>query len=311
MKKFVLKSFIFMIPFLILIVIEVLIDPFNYFSEEKNKELHNLKENISQKENTYLYKLIKYDRNPCPIIILGDSRMNKLSPSLFESNNIEKVANLAIGGGNIQDAIEIFKYVSDKHYIKKIYWGVSIESYNGTRLKNEASPSIKIKKSLLLYLLNRYTFSSTMLILRSVIFNEQIDLYKPPSSKDIFWQSQIDLCSRYLKNYSYPKNYYNDFKKIVSYCLEKNIKLVFVITPTHIDLQKKVHEFNLDEEYKRFKIDIESFGDVYDFNYPNIITNNKNNFNDPFHFKDSISNIIVQEISTNKIQYSKFASFVK
>lgn len=311
MVKFALKFLIFLTPFLFIISIEVLIDPFNYFSEENNKELLKLKDNISRKTNPYLYKLIQYDRNPCSTIILGDSRIEELDPSLFKSNNKEKVSNLAIGGGTLQDAIEILHYVSDKQDIKEIYWGISIETYSGTRLRNRAAPSIKIKNSLFSYLLNRYTFSSTMLICKSKIFHKKIDLYVPTVSKDVFWQSQLDMCSRYLMNYSYPENYYNDLKEIANYCLEKNIQLVFIISPTHIDLQNKIHEFNLDEDYKRFKLDIVSLGDVYDFNYPNSITNNKDNFGDPFHHNDSISKIMVKEILTNKIQYSKFTSHAK
>jgi len=311
MIKFAIKSLIFVLPFLILITIEVIIDPFNYFSEEKDKKLQGKKEDISLKTNPYLYKLIKYDRDPCSIIILGDSRMDLLLTSKFETYSKEKVSNLSIGGGTVQDAIEIFRYVSEKHDIKKIYWGMSIESYSGTRLRNRATPSIEIKNSLLLYLLNRYTFSATMLICRTMIFNEQIDLSKPPVSKEVFWQDQLDLCSRYLGNYSYPENYFHDLKKISADCLAKNIKLVFVLPPTQLDLQKKIHEFKLDEEDKRLRVDLESFGDVYDFNYPNTITTDKSNYNDPFHFKESISNIIIQEISTNQIKYSKFTSITK
>jgi hypothetical protein len=308
MIKFAIKLFVFFIPFLILITIEILIDPFNYFTEEKNKALLEKKEEISLKTNPYLYKLIEFDRNPCSIIILGDSRMDELNPSKFEKYGKEKVSNLAIGGGTVQDAIEILNYISDKHKINKIYWGISIETYSGTRLRDRATPSIEIKKSSLLYLLNRYTFSSTMLICRSMLLHEQIDLYKPPFSREDFWQNQLDLVSRYLSNYSYPENYYKELIKIANNCLVKNIKLVFVVSPTHVDLQKKIHEFKLDEQDKKFKVDIGTFGDVYDFNFPNVITNNKNNFNDPFHFNDSISNIIVKEISTNRIQYSKYTT---
>jgi hypothetical protein len=311
MVKFILRLLIFSIPFLVLIALEIYIDPFNYFSEGKNKILLKKKEEIALKTNPYLYKLIEYDRNPCSTIILGDSRMDELNSSKFENIGKEKVSNLAIGGGTMQDAIKILNYISDKHDIKKIYWGVSLETYSGTRLRDRATPSIEIKKSFLLYLLNRYTFSSAMLICRSMITHEQIDLYKPPFSKEDFWQNQLELVSRYLANYSYPGNYFRDLKKIAGTCKEKDIKLVFVVCPTHVDLQKKIHEFNLDEQDKNFKIDMESLGDVYDFNYPNVITNDKNNFNDPFHFNDSISRIIIQEISTQKIQYSKFTSFAK
>lgn len=288
--------------------VEVYIDPFNFFSVEKNQQLQDRKENISLKTNPYLYKLIKFDRNPNPVIILGDSRMDDLNPEQFEKSDKEKVSNLAIGGGTIQDAIEILNYISAKHQINKIYWGISIETYCGTRLRNRATQSIGIKNSMPLYLLNRYTFSATMLICRSVIFNEEIDLYRPPFSKDEFWLNQLELSSRYLDNYTYPDNYYNELKKISNDCREKNIKLVFIVAPTHMDLQKKIHEHNLDNEDVRLRKDLESFGDLYDFNFPNIITENRANFKDPFHFNDSISNIIVNEISTKKIQYSRFSS---
>jgi hypothetical protein len=311
MIKFALKSLIFVLPFLILITIEVIIDPFNYFSQENNIKLQERKEDISLNTNPYLYKLIKYDRNPSSIIILGDSRMDLLHTSEFEADSKEKVSNLSIGGGTVQDAIEILRYISEKHDIKKIYWGISIESYSGTRLRNRATPSIEIKNSLLLYLLNRYTFSATMLICREIIFNEQIELSKPPVSREVFWQDQLDLCSRYLGNYTYPENYFNDLKKISADCKAKNIKLVFVLPPTQLDLQKKIHEFQLDEEDKQLKADLESFGDLFDFNYPNDITTNKDNYKDPFHFKDSISNIIIREISTNQIKYSKFTPINK
>jgi hypothetical protein len=311
MKTFVLKVFLFSIPFLLLVLVELLIDPFNYFSEEKNTELLNLKEDISQKSNPYLYKLITYDRYPYPIIILGDSRSALLSPSYFDYSEKDKVANLAIGGGNLQDAIEIFRYVSSKHYIKKVYWGISFEGYNGTRLRNRAQSSIEIKNSFLMYLFNRYTFSATALICKSLIFDEKIDLYKPPFTKEVFWQNQLVLAERYLKNYSYPLNYYNDLREISEFCLVKNIKLIFVISPTHIELQNKIKQLNLADDYSKFKCDIGSFGDLYDFNYPNIITSNKNNFKDPFHHTDSVSRIIVKDLLTKGCKYSKYAPQIR
>jgi len=311
MVKFAVKSLIFIIPFLLIIAVEVFIDPFNFFFEEKNPDMLSKKDNMANKTNPYLYKIIEFDRHPNPTIILGDSRMDELSPVKFINEANEKVSNLAVGAGTIQDAIEILKYVSGKHEIKKIYWGVSIETYNGTRLRNRATQSIEIRKSFPLYLLNRYTFSSTLLICQSMLSHKEVDLYKPPFSKEEFWQNQLELSARYLANYTYPDNYYSELKQISEDCLKKNIKLIFIVSPTHVDLQNKIHENKLDELDMKFKSDIQSFGDVYDFNYPNVITNDKNNFNDPFHFKDSVSNLIVREISTNKIQFSKYTPLTR
>ena len=311
MIRFAVKSLIFVIPFLLIIAVEVYIDPFNFFFEEKNSDMLAKKEDIANKTNPYLYKIIDFDRHPNTSVILGDSRMDELKPAKFLEEANEKVSNLAVGAGTIQDAIEILKYVSAKHEIKRIYWGVSMETYSGTRLRNRASQSIEIRKSFMLYLLNRYTFSSTFTIIQSMLSHKNIDLYKPPFTRDEFWQNQLDLSARYLANYTYPDNYFSELKQISDECKKKDIKLIFVVSPTHTDLQKKIHENNLDEDDKRFKNDIKSFGDVYDFNYPNILTENKNNFNDPFHFKDSVATLIVREISANKVQYSKYSSLNK
>jgi len=311
MMKFVLKSFIFITPFLLLIALEVFIDPFNYFSNEKNEKMFKLKENISGYQNPYLYKLIQYDRDPSPIIILGDSRMILLTPALFAKYDQEKVSNLAIGGANIQDAIEIFRYISGKNKIKKIYWGVSLETYNGTQLRNRATGSIDIRNSLPLYLMNRYTFSSAMLIIKSLIFNQEMDLDKPPFSKDEFWQLELELISRHYKNYSYPGNYYKDFEKISAYCQKNSIDLIFVICPTYTDMQKKIQEYNLEEADAKFKFDMKSFGDVYDFNIPNILTSDPENFKDPSHCKDFFAAIVVEEIALNKPGYSLYSERLK
>jgi len=307
MRAFAIKTLLFLLPFILIISIEIYVDPFNFFSAEKNEKLLAIKSNISGKDNPYLYKLIEYDRNPGTIILLGDSRTGLLFPSLFDSSLHNQVSNLSIGGGTLQDAFEIFRYVIGKHKISKVFMGIAIETYSGTLLRNRAKPSIEIKNSVLLYLLNRYTFTSTMLVSRSYLFNEQIDLYKPPESRDEFWQSQLELSSRYLDNYSYPENYYEELKKLSDYCLANNIHLSFILSPTHVDLQKKIHEHHLDKEYAHFKNDIQEFGDVYDFNYPNEITTDKSNFGDPYHHTIHISQIIVDEISGKKIKYARFS----
>jgi len=139
-----------------------------------------------------------------------------------------------------------------------------------------------------------------------MIRKERIDLYRPPFAKEEFWKNQLISESRFLGSYSYPTNYYNELKKISEYCKEKNIKLAFIISPTHIELQEKINEFNLVKEYNRFKQDIESLGDVYDYNYPNILTETKNNFRDPYHHTDSVARIIVKEIYTKEFLYAKF-----
>jgi hypothetical protein len=44
------KVLIFISPFIILIALEVIIDPFNYFFAEKNQDLAQLKNNLARKK---------------------------------------------------------------------------------------------------------------------------------------------------------------------------------------------------------------------------------------------------------------------
>ena len=54
MLVFFKKILIFIVPFVILIALEVIVDPFNYFSDEKNKTLGELKNNLARKKK-YLF----------------------------------------------------------------------------------------------------------------------------------------------------------------------------------------------------------------------------------------------------------------
>lgn len=304
---FLKKALIFISPFIILIALEIIIDPFNYFFSEKNQELAQLKNNLARKKNTYLYRLIEYERNQTGAIVLGDSRAQRLMPDFFKEVNGEKVVNLAAGAGSLQDVIKIFWDLSKKKTLKKVYMGVAIEGYSGTLLKDRVSQAIEVKNSPPLYLMNKFTLENTLLILKARLFNQHVEAGDPPFSREEFWQYELSQEDRYLRNYSYPKNYHDELKKISEFCLKNNIKLVFIISPTHIDIQNKIPEFNLTAAYEKFKEDIKSFGDLYDFNWPNVITENKNNFLDPLHSIDSVSRIMIREVLLNQPKFAQFS----
>jgi len=305
MWAFFKKILIFISPFIILIALEVVVDPFNYFFEEKDPARLELKNSLARKKNTYLYRLIEYERNPTRIIVLGDSRAQRLMPDFFTEVHGQPVVNLAAGAGSLQDVIRIFWDLSSKNKLDTVYIGVGIEGYSGTLLKDRVSPAIEVKNSIPLYLMNKFTLESTMLLLKAKLFNQDVEA-APPFSREEFWQYELNQEERYLRNYAYPKNYYNEFKKISDHCLKNNIKLIFVISPAHTELQSKVSEFGLNAAYERFKRDMISFGDLYDFNWPNEITADKKNFLDPLHSIDSVSRLVIKEMVLNKPKYAVF-----
>lgn len=301
MKKLIKTVIYFIAPIILIMGVLYYIDPYNIIRRENNPKLKELKELISYKINYSLYKIQDYYWNPTDVIVLGDSRANHLSEKSFEKLTGEKVKNLAYGGGSIQEVVETFWTVNEIHTLKKVYIGLNFNLYNALNTRNNVEQTNSLRKSTASYLSSKYCIKASFLMLKSIITNEKIEIEKPPYSREDFWKYQLNISGPiFFKNYEYPSKYYTDLKLISDYCLSHNISLIFFIPPIHTDLQEKVIEYHLEKEYEQFKLDLASLSvPVYDFNYVNDMTKNKQNFGDPFHFQGDYEEIIINVISSN------------
>ena len=187
----------------------------------------------------------------------------------------------------------------------QIYVGINFDPYNEYNNINSLNESIKLKESPITYLFSDLCFKSLLIILKSSISKKNVKLGTPKLNKEEFWKYKLESsASSVYRNYKYPNSYQKSLVEISRYCRENNIKLVFFIPPTHVDLQQKVNEFQLESEEDKFRTDLSNLGTTYDFNYSNIITQNYDNFSDPFHFNASIGELIIKEIVTNNTDYS-------
>lgn len=301
MKRFLKKILFFSIIPLLYLIPAIYIDPFNIIHKENNPTLIKLESQISAKLNRPLYKLQKYSEQPTDLILLGDSRTDMLKSSIFEKLTGIKSTNLAYGGGSLLEIIETFWYVTKIHDIKQVYIGINFSLYNEYYNRNRVTEAIMLKSSPLAYLFSEYCYKSLFLITKSLITKKNSNIGVPSLNKEEFWKFQLDSsASKHYRFYKYPKSYQKSLIEISTYCTANNIKLVFFIPPTHIDLQQKVKEFSLETEEKIFKTFLANLGTTYDFDYPSDITRNYNYFNDPYHSNDSISEIVIKAIVTDK-----------
>jgi hypothetical protein len=301
MKKYISTILYFLIPFLLMALILIYIDPYNIIRREKNKDLLRLKEQISYRKNYALYKLQEYYYNPTDVIVLGDSRANHLYAQSFDSISGEQVTNLAYGGGTTQEIVETFWIISRMHKLKKVYIGINFNLYNALNVRTRVKTANNLRNSIPSYILSRYCIESSFLMIKALITNDNIDIEKPPYSKEKFWERQLNVSApSFYKNYKYPSIYYNDLHKISEHCHINKIELVFFIPPTHIDLQNKIKEYHLEKDNEQFKKDLISLNvPVIDFNFENSMTKNKQNFGDPFHFNSTFEQIIINVISSS------------
>lgn len=308
MIYFFKRGLFFSIPIILILSLNAIIDPFNLLRIEKNKKISQIKSNISYKVNYPLYKLNQYTNKPKDIIILGDSRADKLKPDFFKEYKKLEVSNLAYGGGTLPEAIKTFWYITEIHTIKEVYFGINFNLYNKVNNMNRVDEAINIRNNKLNYLINHYCLKASFYIIKSLILNKKTNIEKPKQDKAHFWKHQLDVSAHnYYKDYIYPQEYLNQLLEISMFCKENNIKLTFFIPPTHTDLQKRVDKYNLTHFQEKFKKDLKRINNApfFDFDYANKMTNDSVLFSDPFHFNDSIAKIIVKEIVTNKKVLSK------
>lgn len=279
-----------------------IIDPF-----ELNRHLffELNRENVAGQGNNRLYKLIAYQKDPVPNIILGDSRMRSIDSSLVGEATGDRYFNFAYGGGSLQESIDTFWFSISRNSLKKVYIGINFNHYNQNN-----NPSLVLEARALIensvnYYLSPYVAKIAVYCIVEKISNINFAEQIPRVSREKFWQYQLDLTSSWYKRYIYPVELNRQLKDIKKYCEANNIELVFIIPPSHVDLQNKVFEHRLNQEYIRFKEDLKEITTTIDFDYSNEWTENKNRFFDPYHFDKTIRQLMVSEIWKKQLKIGK------
>jgi len=305
MNTFIKRLLLFIVPLVCFLFALAYIDPFNFFREERDAVSLKYKKEVSTSTNARLYKLIEYERNPAEVVILGDSRTDQLKSEFWESHLQKKVTNMSFGGGTLPEIISAFHEVAKSGKIKEVYIGVSFNLYNQNNSMNLVPEAANLKESALSYLASKYCFKAALKYGKARITGDTKSS-APPFSREEFWEYQLfSSASNFYRTYTYPQLYYKELADIVDYCKKNDIKIVFIIPPTHTDLQKRIADFSLSEKEAVFKNDLRMLGEVYDFDTPNELTSRKENFIDPFHSTDSISQLVVAEVTTGKTRYAK------
>lgn len=300
MKKFLGKTLLFSIPILLYFGLVSIVDPFDFFGNGNDGLTQEEKEAVN-KINYPLYQMLDFDYEPKDRILLGDSRTRAITDSIVGHCYPYQVANLAYGGGSVQEIINTFWHVDGQVSLKEVYIGVNFNLYNESYGMDRVSEAIRLKESFLLYAGSKFVYRGLLALAKEHFFSKDFpDDGTGGMDFDDFWSYQLNSSAdNFYRMYAYPEGYYQALKGISAHCEEKGIKLVFFIPPTHTDLQDKIDEFNLREEEAKFKTDLNSLGEVLDFDIPSPITQNKSNFLDPFHVKGGVLKTVVDKLLCN------------
>lgn len=306
MTKFIKKILFFIVPLVLFLLILVAIDPYNQFNIITIDKFSELKKAISYPVNRPLVKVINFNKNPADLIILGDSRGNSLPKEKFLELSGLSSSNLSIGGGTLPEAIEMFWFAMKQHDVRQVFFAINFNLYDGDNSMNRVSEAIELSESNLKLLLSKYSIKAAIKILSSFLKNGSKPILSPQKDKEEFWKYQLESSAKgFYMNYEYPQPYFEQLKEISEYCNNNQKQLTFIIPPTHTDLQNRIVDFGLENANAKFINDLASLGVVYNFDIESDLTNNKDNFGDPFHFNAKTAEIVIEEVISGNPYYSK------
>ena len=313
MQYFIKRFLIFLLPVALYALVVFIIDPYNYFSISRGIVSDQRKRDISYKISNPLFELTGFEKHPTPYVLLGSSQTGLLTPDVIKEYTGHDFANMSYGGGTLPEIISTFWELTKYTNLKEVYIGISFIDFNGSQYRNRVPEAIKIKANPASYIFSKSALRSSLLIMESIAFNQKMEIGIPELPENEFWNYQLDVtANRFYANHSYPVTYYEGLVKMAAYCRQNNIKLVIFIPPSHVDLQKKVHEFKFEAEEEKFRVDLMKLGDVYDFDFSNELTRERSNFSDPFHVKTMGSREVISTMFSGEpgdiVKFSKYTS---
>lgn len=293
MKKFIIQTLFFSVPFVGYCLLIGIIDPFNYF-DRGGIYSTTTKEELVRDIEPHLFKMLAFENHPKPNWVIGDSRSN----GLYYVTDEERWANLAYGGASLKEMIQTFWWATSIQQPDTVLMGINLSLYNKYNKRFWVEETISRKSNFFSYSFNSYTFEGALALL-STNGNDRIMTLSEEDSlaaKDYYWQKKLDGVGKFHSNMAYPTEYFKQLEEISTYCRKQGIKLIFWIPPLHLDYQRLVEEFPVEELNQKFLSDLRSLGDVFDFNYASKLTQDKENFRDPVHFTEEVARRIFGEI---------------
>ncbi|MFH2036261.1 MAG: hypothetical protein ABIJ45_07660 [Candidatus Zixiibacteriota bacterium] len=272
------------------------VDPYNYFniSHVINS---SVKEQVSNKLNYRLWKMIQYRQKPTENILLGDSRMILLQSDQIKNQTDLDYYNFAYGGGSLEEIIETFWYADSVAKLSSVYIGMNFHLFNAYHQVNEVAKIRNYLDNPFLYLVDRVVIKAGLLCVLDQLGVYKPEIEKPDMTEDQFWDFQLNTTAvGQFERYKYPDSNYLKLKEIVNYCQVNEIDVRFIIFPEHVDLMHKYFQLGLEDEFLKFKTDIMTLAPTYDYDVESILTKTRSNFSDPYHFSDEISHYLIDDI---------------
>jgi hypothetical protein len=262
-----------------------------------------------QKVNQIHYSPFNYDT-----LLIGSSRSTYINPKDFHDMDVYNFSASDLSFKEYKSFIDYAKKEKGSSFNRIIigvdFFKSSIPQSNkdltlDNYIKKREEPLYRFQNLISLDVLE-YSKKNFRLSKRDVIvelrnYNRENTAFAKKIAKETKVKQTEEKVQKFRRVF-YGKNYkYNtEFKQILMQLKTENPNTEFIIftTPISTPLFSALVEEGQFKDYQRWLNDIISvFGGVYNFMYPNSITNNLDNYFDGHHFYPNVGSLIASKIS--------------
>ena len=288
-----------------------LIDPMWHYAHAH--ELNDVQKVINEREQKTAE--LKYEDSAYNTILIGSSRSTYISPKSFSK---WKVYNYSVANLSMREYQSMMLYAKKANDAPVERYVLGVDFFKSSEKEASIAQSIanyeaKVDSSfyrtknlfsldLLDYSIDNIRLSYNNEISEDRLYNRNNMAFAKKLSEKETQNSTSQKIIRFKKEfYGTNYTYYSRYKEIMQKVMltsPSSEKIVYT-TPISTELFKALVETDLLDEYELWLRDlVEVFGGVWNFMYPNSITNNIMNYFDGHHFYPEVGDQIAKRISS-------------
>ncbi len=297
------KLAIFIIPFIILFLLFFIFEPYDYFCLKGDatyisRPLSSMREVRKEKPKN---------------VIFGDSQMANLNVEYIEEITGEDYSTLAFGGASLRENLDLFWYATENTELEKVVFGVSFYSLGRYTDKESRIPDVLEQVNNPFKFISNFNYwlealntvkYKTVNAAADVLGKPELKSYPenptlfdapqdiPAEHGEVYRKNLEDYAEiirgQFAGGYSIKAEVYSELQRMIDYCDENGIELIFVFPPMHESIFTNVIEpLSIEKDIEESKEFLKNRATVYDFEYVNSFTEVDDNFYDGFHLANA------------------------
>lgn len=271
-----------------------MLDPFGRFAGPGRLDEDRVE--VASVINPVLLKVIDIRARPAANITLGASKMGAFSPQLLREVTGEEFRDLSLGGGSANEMANLFWLAARQAPLRHVIIGVNVQDFNYFNDRDRVVETEATVRNPLLYLVNRDVLEASWSLARMRFFGAPPPSAAPQMSKEAFWRVQIgEGAARNFASFRFDRGAYLRFAEIARYCRAHGVSLIFMILPSHADVHRRLVELGAGKAWHELPGQLAALGEVHDYDVDDALTENADNFTDPFHFTHEAARGLLQD----------------